>query len=78
MGLVGYGHGHVGLDLRCEGFAEGFGGDVTVLPVSNDPTEVVSKVKAALDEAGIEIPFPYRTLTFKEPLAIAAPTSPGG
>lgn len=32
--------------------------------------EVVTAVKNALDEAGIEIPFPYRTLTFKEPLAI--------
>jgi small-conductance mechanosensitive channel len=30
--------------------------------------EVVLAVKRALDEAGIEIPFPYRTLTFKEPL----------
>lgn len=30
--------------------------------------EVVSAVKRALDEAGIEIPFPYRTLTFKETL----------
>lgn len=30
--------------------------------------EVITAVKAALDEAGIEIPFPYRTLTFKEPL----------
>jgi small conductance mechanosensitive channel len=30
--------------------------------------EVVTAVKHALDEAGIEIPFPYRTLTFKEPL----------
>ncbi len=29
---------------------------------------VVAAVKRALDEAGIEIPFPYRTLTFKEPL----------
>ncbi len=34
--------------------------------VSKD--EVVAAVKRALDEAGIEIPFPYRTLTFKEPL----------
>ena len=33
--------------------------------------EVVAAVKRALDEAGIEIPFPYRTLTFKEPLAVA-------
>ena len=32
--------------------------------------EVVTAVKNALDEAGIEIPFPYRTLTFKEPLAV--------
>lgn len=30
--------------------------------------EVVAAVKRALDAAGIEIPFPYRTLTFKEPL----------
>ncbi|MEM8653845.1 MAG: mechanosensitive ion channel family protein [Pseudomonadota bacterium] len=30
--------------------------------------QVVSTVKRALDEAGIEIPFPYRTLTFAEPL----------
>ena len=32
--------------------------------------EVVTAVKRALDEAGIEIPFPYRTLTFKEPLPL--------
>lgn len=32
--------------------------------------EVVTAIKAALDEVGIEIPFPYRTLTFKEPLEI--------
>lgn len=30
--------------------------------------QVVSAVKCALDDAGIEIPFPYRTLTFKEPV----------
>lgn len=40
--------GNVSLDLRCEGFAEGFGGKVTVLPTSNDPTEIESKVSAAL------------------------------
>ena len=33
--------------------------------------EVVTAVKRALDEAGIEIPFPYRTLTFKEPLSLS-------
>jgi small-conductance mechanosensitive channel len=32
--------------------------------------EVVAAVKRALDKAGIEIPFPYRTLTFKEPLSV--------
>ncbi len=32
--------------------------------------KVVAAVKRALDDAGIEIPFPYRTLTFKEPLAL--------
>ena len=32
--------------------------------------EVTAAIKRALDEAGIEIPFPYRTLTFKEPLRI--------
>ncbi|WP_205320128.1 mechanosensitive ion channel family protein [Notoacmeibacter marinus] len=32
--------------------------------------EVISAVKRALDSAGIEIPFPYRTLTFKEPLPL--------
>jgi len=30
--------------------------------------EVVDAIKVALDGAGIEIPFPYRTLTFAEPL----------
>ncbi|MFC3614359.1 mechanosensitive ion channel family protein [Lutimaribacter marinistellae] len=32
--------------------------------------EAVAAIKRALDEAGIEIPFPYRTLTFKEPLPL--------
>lgn len=32
--------------------------------------EVVEAIKHALDEAGIEIPFPYRTLTFKHPLEV--------
>ncbi|WP_159808792.1 mechanosensitive ion channel family protein [Litoreibacter roseus] len=32
--------------------------------------QVIAAVKSALDEAGIEIPFPYRTLTFNEPLPI--------
>ncbi len=32
--------------------------------------EVIAAVKSALDNANIEIPFPYRTLTFKDPLAL--------
>jgi ABC-type sugar transport system, periplasmic component len=40
--------GNVSLDLRCKGFGEGFGGKVTVLPVSNDPADIRAKVKAAL------------------------------
>jgi simple sugar transport system substrate-binding protein len=40
--------GNVSLDQRCAGFAEGFGGAVTVLPTTNDPADVQAKVKAAL------------------------------
>lgn len=32
--------------------------------------KVVAAIKRALDDAGIEIPFPYRTLTFKGPVPI--------
>ena len=35
-------------ELTEEVFAEGFGGPVTVLPTSNDPTEIQSKVSAAI------------------------------
>ncbi len=41
--------GNVALDTRCEGLAKGFGGEVVVLPTTNDPSEVKAKVKAALD-----------------------------
>ena len=44
--------GNVALDLRCKGFSEGFGGKVTVLPVSNEPAEVRAKVEAALQANG--------------------------
>lgn len=39
--------------------------------------QVVRAVKGALDAAGIEIPFPYRTLTFKEPLTHRAEADAG-
>ncbi|WP_296419366.1 mechanosensitive ion channel family protein [Pseudooctadecabacter sp.] len=38
--------------------------------VRSSRDEVVAAVKRGLDEAGLEIPFPYRTLTFKEPLPV--------
>lgn len=44
----------------------------TPVEVRESRNEVVTAVKAALDDAGIEIPFPYRTLTFKEPVSLAA------
>ncbi|MDX1442728.1 MAG: mechanosensitive ion channel family protein [Gammaproteobacteria bacterium] len=39
--------------------------------------EVVTATKKALDDAGIEIPFPYRTLTFKHPLQMHPVQGPG-
>lgn len=44
--------------------------DPTPLDLRRSRGEVVAAVKRGLDEAGIEIPFPYRTLTFKEPLPL--------
>lgn len=38
--------GNVALDLRCKGFADGLGGEVTVLAVSMDPTEIANAIKA--------------------------------
>ncbi len=43
--------GNVSLDLRCDGFAAGFGGNVTVVPTNNDPAEVEAKIKATLDSS---------------------------
>jgi small-conductance mechanosensitive channel len=40
------------------------------LDIRSSRDKVVAAVKRALDEAGVEIPFPYRTMTFKEPLSI--------
>jgi small-conductance mechanosensitive channel len=37
--------------------------------------EVVASIKRQLDDAGVEIPFPYRTLTFKDEASAAAITS---
>jgi len=40
--------------------------------------EITEAAKIALDEAGIEIPFPQRTVWFPEPLRIIQETSSGG
>lgn len=42
----------------------------TPLDIRASRDQVVAAIKRALDENGIEIPFPYRTLTFKEPLPL--------
>jgi simple sugar transport system substrate-binding protein len=41
--------GNVSLDQRCAGFIEGFGKSTKILPTTNDPTEIESKVRAALE-----------------------------
>jgi small-conductance mechanosensitive channel len=42
--------------------------DPRPLDIRRSRGEVVKTVKCALEDAGIEIPFPYRTLTFKDSL----------
>lgn len=45
----------------------------TPLQQRESRAEVVTQIKAALDAAGIEIPYPYRTLVFKDDASFAAP-----
>jgi simple sugar transport system substrate-binding protein len=40
--------GNVALDLRCEGFADGLEGDVEVVAVTMDPTEIQNAIAAQL------------------------------
>jgi len=47
----------------------------TPVDLRRSKDEVVTAVKRGLDEAGLEIPFPYRTLTFKEPLPLQRASS---
>jgi len=44
--------------------------DPEPVDIRRSRAEVVVAIKQALDAEGIEIPFPYRTLTFKEPLPV--------
>ncbi len=60
--------GNVALDLRCAGFAEGFGGNVTILPVTMDPAEITAKVKAAMEtDASIDTILSLGASTAGEP-----------
>jgi len=68
--------GNVALDLRCSGFAEGFGGTVTVLPTTNDPTEIEAKVKASLaSNENIDTIMALGAATAGEPSVAAAKAS---
>lgn len=68
--------GNVSLDLRCKGFADGFGGKSKVVPTGNDPTEVRSKVKAALDsDTSIDTIMALGAGTAGEPALAAAKDS---
>lgn len=69
------------IDYPVQVFATGFGSssmdidvswwcDSTPLGTRKSRDEVVVAIKQALDTAGIEIPFPYRTLTFKDALSL--------
>ena len=68
-------------DYPVQVFATGFGSssmdidvswwcDSTPLGTRKSRNEVVVAIKAALDAAGIEIPYPYRTLHFRTPVAL--------
>lgn len=44
------------------------------IDVRKSKDQVIASIKAALDDAGVEIPFPYRTLTVSEPIPVKAIT----
>ena len=68
--------GNVALDLRCQGFSDGFGGKSKVLPTTNDPSEIESKVAAALASDGsIDTIMALGASTAGEPSVAAAKAS---
>ena len=68
--------GNVSLDLRCKGFADGFGGKSKVVPTGNEPSEVKAKVKAALDsDTSIDTIMALGASTAGEPALAAAKDS---
>ncbi|PWK48454.1 mechanosensitive ion channel family protein [Pleionea mediterranea] len=60
-----HGFGDSSIDIEVTWWTE-----ATPVGQRRSRSEVVGAIKQALDDAGIEIPFPYRTLTFKEPLMV--------
>jgi small conductance mechanosensitive channel len=79
--------GDKGIDVFASDFADSsmtllvrWWAGSTQLEMHRTRDAVVRAVKRALDEAGMEIPYPYRTLTFREPVAVStgeqADTSP--
>lgn len=65
--------GNVALDLRCKGFAAGFGGRSRVLPTSMEPADVRAKVKAALDsDTSVDTILTLGAATAGEPALAAA------
>lgn len=68
--------GNISLDQRCAGFAKGFGGATTVLPTTNDPAEIESKVAAALaSDETIDTVMALGASTAGEPSVAAAKAS---
>ena len=68
--------GNVALDMRCKGFADGFGGKSKVVPTGNEPSEVKAKVKAALDsDTSIDTIMALGAATAGEPALAAAKDS---
>lgn len=71
-------------DRPLQIFAHGFGAssidfEVTwwtsskPVDVRRSRDEVIAAIKSAFDNANIEIPFPYRTLTFRDPIPLQTP-----
>lgn len=68
--------GNVSLDLRCKGFAAGFGGKSRVLPTGNEPSDVRARVRAALDsDTSVDTILTLGAATAGEPALAAARAS---
>ena len=67
--------GNVALDLRCKGFADGFGKPVKVIPVTMDPGDTQAKVRAALQsDTAVDTILGLGAATVGEPIVAAVKT----